>query len=130
MIKKSQLTQDDAKTLNLLIIKYLNAQSNYAASSMDTNEYILKKQRKARDAAEKELKVFIDAMTVKRKAPSEIYCPSYCNRGHEVETGKPVGHECYVLPPRALKLESAGKVKKAILEIEKALPLRVHRGVK
>lgn len=34
-----------------------------------------------------------------------IYCTSFCNFGHVVETGRPVGHECYILPPAMLKAE-------------------------
>jgi hypothetical protein len=38
---------------------------------------------------------------------------SYCNFGHDVKTGRPVGHECYILPPAALKAERAGDEDKA-----------------
>lgn len=43
-----------------------------------------------------------------------IYCTSYCNQGHDLDTGKPVGHECRVIPPRALQLEREGDVEGAI----------------
>lgn len=33
---------------------------------------------------------------------------SYCNQAHHLRTGRPVGHECYVLPPSALAAEQAG----------------------
>ncbi len=38
----------------------------------------------------------------------EIYCTSYCNHGHFVKTGRPVGHECRVIPPKALEAERSG----------------------
>ena len=40
--------------------------------------------------------------------PEAIYCTTYCNKGHVVRTGRPVGHECRVIPPGALKAEIAG----------------------
>jgi hypothetical protein len=42
-----------------------------------------------------------------------IYCTSFCNHGHDLETGRPVGHECYILNPRALKAERDGDVEKS-----------------
>lgn len=59
-----------------------------------------------------------------------IYCTSYCNHGHIVETGQPVGHECYVLPPEAIEAERAGDFELAGRIILAAKPLRVHRGVR
>lgn len=49
----------------------------------------------------------------KDKAP-RIYCTSYCNRGHYMKSGKPVGHECRVIPPEALKAEREGNYERAI----------------
>lgn len=37
----------------------------------------------------------------------KMYLSSYCNRPHDLETGKPVGHECRVIPPAALQMERA-----------------------
>jgi len=37
-----------------------------------------------------------------------IYCTTYCNRGHVVRTGRPVGYCCRVIPPKALRAEMAG----------------------
>ena len=34
-----------------------------------------------------------------------IYQTSYCNQGHDLDTGRPVDHECHVLPPTALAAE-------------------------
>jgi hypothetical protein len=47
-----------------------------------------------------------------------IYCTSFCNFGHRVLDGKPVGHECYVLPPAALKAEMHGEYEEAIRLLE------------
>lgn len=44
----------------------------------------------------------------------KIYCTSYCNSGHDLETGKPIDHECRVIPPKALMLERQGKYEEAI----------------
>ena len=37
-----------------------------------------------------------------------IYCTTYCNKGHMVSSGRPVGHECRVLLPSALQAEMDG----------------------
>jgi len=58
-----------------------------------------------------------------------IYCTSYCNKGHRLHDGKPVGHECHVLPSKALASERAGDTDEAIRIIQAAKPLRTHRGV-
>ena len=56
------------------------------------------------------------------------YCTSFCNHPHRRLTGKPVGHECYVLPPAALEAESDGNFDLAIEVLNAAKPMRVHRG--
>lgn len=58
-----------------------------------------------------------------------IYCTSYCNHGHDTDDGVPVEHECYVLPPAALKAEMDGDFETARAGMERR-PLRVHRGRK
>jgi len=40
--------------------------------------------------------------------PRHIYCSTYCNHGHLVETGMPVNHECRRIPPAALRAEMDG----------------------
>lgn len=52
-------------------------------------------------------------MSGARKARA-IYCTSFCNFGHVVETGRPVAHECYILPPDALRAERDGDTDRAI----------------
>lgn len=48
------------------------------------------------------------------------YVTTYCNKPHYVATGKPIGHECYKLPPEALRLEISGDYEGAIAILEKA----------
>lgn len=45
----------------------------------------------------------------------EIYCSTYCNHGHRLSDGKPIEHECLVIPPKALE---AGKVGNFCLAVE------------
>jgi len=59
------------------------------------------------------------------KTSINIYCTSYCNKGHDMKTGRPVDHECYILPPKALKAEYDGDISTAIELIEQAKPLKI-----
>jgi hypothetical protein len=59
-----------------------------------------------------------------------MYVTTYCNHAHDIKTGKPINHECYVLPPRAIALEMEDRIPEAIDVIQLAKPLRVHRGIK
>lgn len=61
---------------------------------------------------------------------ADTYCTSYCNHGHDMRTGKPVAHACYVLPPRALELERDGHTDQAIEVLQAAKPLRPHSGMR
>ena len=38
-----------------------------------------------------------------------VYCTSFCNFGHRLDTGRPVGHECYILDPKKLQAEARGE---------------------
>lgn len=42
------------------------------------------------------------------------YISTYCNFGHDVKTGKPIDHECVIIPPKALAAEMAGDYERAI----------------
>jgi len=44
----------------------------------------------------------------------DVYGTSFCNFGHDVTTGRPVGHECYILPPAMLQAERDGDHEKAL----------------
>jgi hypothetical protein len=59
----------------------------------------------------------------------KIYCTTYCNFGHRVDDGKPVDHECYILPTAVLKLEMDGDYDGA-LEILRTSVLKSHRGIR
>jgi hypothetical protein len=61
----------------------------------------------------------------------KIYCTTYCNQGHRVSDGKPVNHECRILPPAALVAEINGDYETAIalLSAEKNQS-HMRRGVK
>jgi len=61
---------------------------------------------------------------------TDIYCSSFCNHGHSVKSGKPLDHECYVLPPEAIAFEREGEYEKAIEAISAAKPLRTHSGTR
>jgi len=43
-------------------------------------------------------------------APGEGYVTTFCNKLHVLKTGRPVGHECYVLSPRKLQLETDDRI--------------------
>lgn len=58
-----------------------------------------------------------------------IYCSTYCNFGHYIKTGRPVGHECRIIPPSALKAEMEDRFDDAIA-IMQASPVRVVDGRK
>jgi hypothetical protein len=57
----------------------------------------------------------------------KVYATTYCNKGHRISDGMPVNHECYVLPPAALRAERDGDIPRAIDIIQAAKPLRVSR---
>lgn len=63
-------------------------------------------------------------------AEPRVYHTSYCNHGHRLSDGAPVGHECNVLPPASLQAEREGDMAKAIELIEEARPLRRHKGTR
>lgn len=65
--------------------------------------------------------------------PTCIYATTFCNMGHLTSNGKPVGHECHVIPPAALAAEMSDDVPRAIELMDAARRLgkmRMHRGVK
>jgi len=49
-----------------------------------------------------------------RATEVKIYCSTYCNHGHNVKTGRPIGHECMKIPPAALRAEMDGDFELAI----------------
>lgn len=59
-----------------------------------------------------------------------FYVTTFCNHAHRLADGKPIGHECYVLPTAALHAERAGKIGVAVEELGKWKKRKKHRGVK
>jgi hypothetical protein len=47
------------------------------------------------------------------------YVTTFCNFAHNLKTGRPIGHECYILPPKALAQERSGHIAAAICTINK-----------
>lgn len=59
------------------------------------------------------------------------YVTTYCNHPHRLKDGKPVNHNCYILPPDALEAERNGDTDRAIELLQKAKPLiEMRKGVK
>lgn len=42
---------------------------------------------------------------MKTRKTRKIWCTSFCNYGHDLSTGRPIRHECYIIPPRLLRAE-------------------------
>lgn len=40
---------------------------------------------------------------------AELYVTTFCNFAHNVKTGRPIAHECYILPPDMLRAERSGQ---------------------
>ena len=53
-------------------------------------------------------------MTTYNLTRTQVYCSTYCNQGHDLKTGRPVNHECRVIPPKALQAERDGDFETAI----------------
>ena len=63
---------------------------------------------------------------MRRTREDGIYCTSYCNHGHRLSDGWPVGHGCYVIPPKALELERAGDTDGALAVLTEEWLVRVQ----
>lgn len=59
-----------------------------------------------------------------------IYCTTYCNFGHRMRDGRPVQHECRIIPPAALRAERAGDFALAQRLLKETPPRMMRRGVK
>lgn len=61
---------------------------------------------------ETEIKAAVGGRGGWKKNPAAVelrsYVTTYCNRSHDVKTGKPIGHNCYILPPAAIRAEMRG----------------------
>lgn len=58
------------------------------------------------------------------------YCSTYCNQDHRVSDGKPVEHECRIIPPLALKAEMCGDYERAVEILSTTQARYMRRGVK
>ena len=58
-----------------------------------------------------------------------IYCTSFCNHGHRLSDGKPVKHECYVMPTEALHAEMNGDKDRAQEVLGNWKKRRTHKGI-
>ncbi len=58
----------------------------------------------------------------------ESYASTYCNFPHRVKDGKPIQHECVIIPPKALAAEMAGNIELAI-ELMEAGKTHRHFGM-
>jgi len=63
-------------------------------------------------------------------AKDKIYQTSFCNQGHRLRDGKPVAHECFILPTAVLEAEMAGDTSKMLDALGNWKNRRRHNGVK
>ena len=54
--------------------------------------------------------------------PGTYYVSTYCNFAHNLKTGRPIGHECRVIPPAALRAEMADDFETAIRLMRDSAP--------
>ena len=59
----------------------------------------------------------------------ESYLTSYCNQAHRVKDGKPVDHECRMIPPAALQAEMDDQLDVARQMLESAPRTYMRKGV-
>lgn len=60
---------------------------------------------------------------------NDFFLTSYCNQYHRVSDGKPLNHECYILPPAALRAEWDENYEKA-QELLSKMKRVLHQGIK
>lgn len=58
-----------------------------------------------------------------------LFTTTYCNQAHDLDTGNPVNHECYVLPVKVLELERDGKHSEATAILSCIKRPKIHKGV-
>lgn len=61
---------------------------------------------------------------------SERFLTSFCNHPHRMVDGKPIAHECYVLPTAMLVAERRGETESAFEIFQKWKNRRAHKGLK
>ena len=60
----------------------------------------------------------------------KLYCTTFCNKPHRLEDGKPVEHECFIIPTAALHAEREGDMDRANDILRVWTHRRVHKGVR
>lgn len=63
----------------------------------------------------------------------EVYATTFCNQGHRLRDGKPVGHNCYILDAGVLETEAFLGVEEAMAEINAGAVFNTgieHKGIK
>ena len=63
-------------------------------------------------------------------AAKKLFCTTYCNQLHRLSDGKPVGHECFILPTAALHAEKNGEVAQACEILQQWKKRTKHKGLK
>lgn len=61
---------------------------------------------------------------------SAVYVTTYCNHAHRMVDGKPIAHECFVLPTAMLVAEREGNHERALEVIGQWKRRKVHNGLK
>lgn len=61
---------------------------------------------------------------------SERIVTTFCNHPHRMSDGKPIGHECFVLPTAMLVAERAGKHEQALVVMGQWKKRKAHKGLK
>jgi len=49
----------------------------------------------------------------------DAYVTTFCNFPHSLKSGRPIGHECHILPVKALMQERDGDIAHAICTLNK-----------
>jgi hypothetical protein len=52
------------------------------------------------------------------------YIPNYCGKTHSLDTGRPIAHNCVILPVEYLLAEREGRDQDASTILKEASPLR------
>lgn len=60
----------------------------------------------------------------------KYYVTTFCNKAHRLSDGKPLEHECYVLPTELLVAERKGDRRRCEYVMDNWKKRRVHRGVR
>ncbi len=61
---------------------------------------------------------------------SKFYVTTFCNFAHRLVDGKPLDHECFVLPTEALEAERKGDNTRAQFVLSNWKKRRQHNGIK